>query len=619
MEKAGKAQEEQGAGNDAPELNGNYRYEILYNFEDATKFKEWTDPGAWCITYGKQHFDSYARSLGIHYVVFMSDGYKDVRREVGEGFTKKKPHDQYGNSLICLLQSNSSPEPVYITSRWNHGSLADGTYGTEADHAYTKEEFLKVIGADESTLQAIYDTWLANKDRKTSRKQQNARKTSVIRQFKYAQMLLNNGMGMKQLLDGNVFSSVLPLAKYAHFDNEKSVGYIKKGKSNVTDNKMKWPYAVSVSNGNSAFYTIMCGKTLYPEWFLTSSEPYFVTADKFLTLENPATKSFYVFDTLHGRPLVIDGVSKFKEVSSNMVNNWGSDVNGYGFLMGSNKAHCMLNLDTMETVKAPNGNSWFESIRKIDGPKGHLPNVRWAGDGDGIYIMTYDSSAGEYCAFSTVTGRFVPLKTEGGFQIEVNGMAFSSSPSTINDEYVMMRSVSDTRVFKYVNNNDRKSLTVGEFDKFVFFKIVGHTFGIVLPYGQDKYYFYDIRLKKMVTLPDGAPFTSENYPNVAGEPDGYMLIPTVDSRNIFQAKYIVYNAKSGKVYHDNTSGYLFSLRVGPFEFNENPIVVDPNDPDREYRLPPAYDESESKRVKESRMAEFRALLERIECVGRNIF
>jgi hypothetical protein len=172
-----------------------YDYEILYSYDDARKYQEPTHPGSWCITYGQNHYNSYIKNLKIHYVVFRQHGYESIPRRVGPGFTKQKPHDAYGNSLICVLQSNSSPEPVYITSRWNHGSTSDRTQGTEADHAYTKEEFLNVIGCDESVLVRAYNQWKANKTRKKHDENGNKRQDvkDAVRQLKYAQMRLNNG------------------------------------------------------------------------------------------------------------------------------------------------------------------------------------------------------------------------------------------------------------------------------------------------------------------------------------------------------------------------------------------------------------------------------------------
>ncbi|MBP3630225.1 MAG: hypothetical protein J6J23_01915, partial [Clostridia bacterium] len=133
----------------------NYSFEIIYSYKQATKYNQFTDPGAWCITYGKQHYDAYIKRLNIHYVIFKQDGFADVKRQFGPEWTSKKPQDEYGCSLIAVLQSNINGEPIYITSRWNHGYEKH----CEADHAFTKEEFFAKTGVNDDDLQRIFTIW----------------------------------------------------------------------------------------------------------------------------------------------------------------------------------------------------------------------------------------------------------------------------------------------------------------------------------------------------------------------------------------------------------------------------------------------------------------------------
>lgn len=174
-----------------------YTFDILYSYEDAKKYHRFTEPGAWCITYGEQHYNGYIRRLKIHYVIFRKDGWENVPRQKGPNWTSLKPQDEYGNSLIALLQSNENGAPVYITSRWNHGSYADNSQ-CEADHAYTPEEFKRVTGVSDGDLKRIFDIW--EKDRKKngekvsqSRSELNKKRDNVLRIFKYAQMRINGG------------------------------------------------------------------------------------------------------------------------------------------------------------------------------------------------------------------------------------------------------------------------------------------------------------------------------------------------------------------------------------------------------------------------------------------
>lgn len=144
-----------------PNTGGKYTYEILDSFEDAQKWFKPTSPGAWCNTYGKYHFDSYIRKFKGHYVVFIQDGWQNIKRPKDprneEGWSPEKPQDAYGNSLIIIVQSDKSPEPVITCSRWNHGT--DDITRCEADHAYTKEELERITGI---SLEKVYIDWKKN-------------------------------------------------------------------------------------------------------------------------------------------------------------------------------------------------------------------------------------------------------------------------------------------------------------------------------------------------------------------------------------------------------------------------------------------------------------------------
>ena len=174
----------------------NYSYEIIYSFKQATKYNQYTDPGAWCITYAKQHYDSYIKMLNIHYVIFKQDGFENVKREFGPDWTPQKPQDEYGCSLIAVLQSNTNGEPIYITSRWNHGYEKH----CEADHAFTKEEFFAKTGVNDDDLQRIFTIWKKDApkysdDAYATEKDSVSKeeKLNVLRKLKYTQMKINGG------------------------------------------------------------------------------------------------------------------------------------------------------------------------------------------------------------------------------------------------------------------------------------------------------------------------------------------------------------------------------------------------------------------------------------------
>ena len=182
---------------DRSETVGNgYTFDIIYSYNDATKYYRPTQPGAWCITYGQNHYNYYKNHLGIHYVIFKKDGWENVPRQKGPEWTSQKPQDEYGCSLIALLQSDNNGEPVYITSRWNHG-YESGTH-CEADHAFTKEEFFAKTGVNDADLQRILAIWQKDKSaHRTKASGQNAeereKKLYNLRDLKYRQMRINGG------------------------------------------------------------------------------------------------------------------------------------------------------------------------------------------------------------------------------------------------------------------------------------------------------------------------------------------------------------------------------------------------------------------------------------------
>lgn len=183
--------------NDNSAGSNGYTFDIMYNQHDCQKYNSATEPGAWCITYGQVHYDSYIELFskygGIHYIVFRENGYENIPRKVGKNY----PCDEYGNSLICVLQRNDCPEPTYITSRWNHGGK-DSPH-CEADHAYSKEEFLRIIGDDGSILDKVYNIWKKNKGEEEYN--YNILNREKILNYKYYQMLLDGGRNVSELFN----------------------------------------------------------------------------------------------------------------------------------------------------------------------------------------------------------------------------------------------------------------------------------------------------------------------------------------------------------------------------------------------------------------------------------
>ena len=376
-----------------PHEVGDYTYEILYSFDDARKYERYTHPGAWCITYGKQHFDGYVKRLGIHYVVFKKNGFENIERKVGPNFTKEKPHDEYGNSLICVLQRNDSPEPEYITSRWNHGSYNDNTQGTEADHAYTTSEFLNVIGSDASILTKVYNEW---KDHKTSprreKDEEKKRAESLIRYTKYLQMLINNGYRMEEL-----FTKSEPFGQYQG-------------------------YSFLTFEFNNANYTVLSrGKKLLYDIYVWPDRNGYELYDKvrpvntrFVAVENYNAELKYnlrktaILDTKTGKPVVIDGHSSFF-ISDGISHgkHWDATQNPkFAVFALSRSQLAIVETETMKPIRIDNGDVWFEEIKTAFAPSSAgIPSLF----NNGCALCIYDSSARKKYVFSAYAKKMTPL------------------------------------------------------------------------------------------------------------------------------------------------------------------------------------------------------------------
>lgn len=562
---------------EAPNTVGNYTYEILYSYDDARKYFEYTKPGAWCITYGQQHYNGYIRKFkkygGIHYIVFKQNGFENVKRKqerdkwhLGpEGLPK--PQDTYGNSLICVLQRNSSPEPEFITSRWNHGEH----FELEADHAYTKEEFLNVIGSNESILTRIYNEWKKNVNGEKKNKKQPVNKRELIlatRKFKYAQMLINSGADPFKL----------------DFIELKSVH-----QTNANDKpNPKAMYYVDATEGESVFRTIMSKKVIFfndlvAEASTLRKQPT-RPACEFFWLENSSNNM--IFDKIRNRFFEIDGINVFKRFCCNSYND--PSKTSYAILAVDVKQLALVNLETMKTVKAKNGSSWFEGILTFDSTaKSNLrpytaervSNLNLSFTdlyGSNILRLVYDSSAGIEFYYNTKSNSFVDTTAPEGFTFPLNDWRphpeHTPGPDYIT--FIGKRKTSsgrkfDVLAFKDTTNNEL--LTINGISEF--FRIrrgyqntpLSKIFTFV-PYikgsEETRTYYYDNEIKKVIDF-EGKPITS-NTPHVGDTPmgdNGFLLIPfeegnTQKTNLISSMAYLAYIPGTGEFYHDSKNGYI---------------------------------------------------------------
>ena len=380
----------------------NYSFEIIYSYKQATKYNQFTDPGAWCITYGKQHYDAYIKRLNIHYVIFKQDGFADVKRQFGPEWTSKKPQDEYGCSLIAVLQSNINGEPIYITSRWNHGYEKH----CEADHAFTKEEFFAKTGVNDDDLQRIFTIWKQDAP-KYSEDEYNTEKggisreekTDVLRKLKYAQMKINGG-------DMNVSDTIKFVTNLNGTQEGIGDGTVKLTKSTF--------WCKTVFPSNHVFYFLMDkGKivfeTLTPDSLghdcyssnIIDGNSYRGQLSGYSNLVVIVTKKYIMLYDLRRHCIIdIDGETKFKCIpgSNNcVINNKCFYEVRYG-----KQQFALLNSATNQPLRLPNGSYWINYMRSniatgygILGNSNLVARRHVGGAGGGMFEIVYDASSGE--------------------------------------------------------------------------------------------------------------------------------------------------------------------------------------------------------------------------------
>ena len=392
-----------------PRVGNGYTFDILHSYEDATKYNEYTSPGAWCITYAQVHYNNYINMFsnygGIHYVIFLKDGYEDVPRKKGPGFTYEKPHDEYGNSMIAFLQRNDSWKPTYITSRWNHG-YGYGEPAIEADYAYTLEEFCEITGVTPEDLQRIYEIWRKDEEaRKKNGKMDNSAKKIVIngmlRKLKYAQMMINNGQDPEECI--------------------LSTGAMKRGVlwGNGEQRKSVIEYLLH-DKESGIFIIFFCDRTNIV-FDSVMDEGEFTTASKFWFDGRDNGKDIIlirhskynkIYSVRYHSLVDIDGITKFKKIPE------GTNIHEYEVLFieikNSFKDVALLSMSNCKPLKLPNGRCWFNRIIN-DNPRASNYEPRNEIIAHAITDLTspifeiiYDESSGEKYFYSWKAKKFLP-------------------------------------------------------------------------------------------------------------------------------------------------------------------------------------------------------------------
>lgn len=414
-----------------PRVGNGYTFDILHSYEDATKYNEYTSPGAWCITYAQVHYNNYINMFsnygGIHYVIFLKDGYKDVPRKKGPGFTYEKPHDEYGNSMIALLQSNVDGKPVYITSRWNHGY--GETSGTEADHAYTPEEFYNITGVTPEDLQRIFQIWKKEAPNhrehkgKTIDPVEKARKLEGLRALKYIQMRINGGEDPNTLLKPyQMLYGKMPerdedgvVRKKVNFRNCVMIcSKMPEGEERVNEYFL-------VDKGKIIFETISEGR---PNWDFTMSTAELYFKDE---SEDGAGKphnliifkgnggGYGLYDTRRHDFVSIGGTKRFRSIPERWSSCGSRYLPQFMQIKMSTNDIALLSLSNNMPLKLPNGECWFNDMhsnatKSNSESYGRSIRADFAGtNDDGLIEIDYDISSGEKYFYSTEQRKFVDL------------------------------------------------------------------------------------------------------------------------------------------------------------------------------------------------------------------
>lgn len=533
-----------------------YTYEIMYTHDDCKKYNSYTSPGAWCITYGEQHFDYYIKHPASHFIIFKKNGYENIKRSVGKNF----PLDEYGLSLIAVRQYNSKCSFVGATTRWNHGST-DSPSISNADKAMTYEELCQITGLDDIKWQSIYDEWKSNQTTYVAadRGKIAADRLNIARKFKYAQMLYRNGTSIEKLIEDGVL-----------YKNGKILQPI--GQTLKTVNPNKSIITLTAESGDAIYWTIfdkgsfMVDKVLADniqagtqDYGLSRNLPQFFL-ETFASCHTKSGKIIYSYKT-HD-VLNINGNKYFKTLSTIKSSE------NYLIAENSHGGKSLISISSLKPLQFPNGEYVCEIPVDV---------------GDGIIKIVYDSSAGTYFYFNTETNTFIdslsgynaltPGSTNAYFcngQYEILG---------IEDFHIIVTQSYDDEgrggTYKLFNIKTNSFISFDGNDTFNRKEFVnGYLYLGVINSG----YIYDLRNNKKLTYPDGTLVVAENIGALSKTYDEadikyYSMVITIDYSNNL---YSIFDFYTNKFYENKNGGWIFKYYGAGKVYGENGGV---------YRLP----------------------------------
>ena len=596
-------EKEPGAINTDNHIGNGYTFDIICSQKEASKYYQYTQPGAWCITYSEQYYDYYIRTRHVHYVIFLKDGYQNVPRRKGPNWTRFKPQDEYGNSMIALLQKNSNGEPDYITSRWNHGDYSDGSK-CEADHAYTKEEFLNVVGITNDDLKRIQELWQKKTGELTAaekRKAKNSEKTRILRKFKYAQMRINGGD--KDPFDGAKMNNAEPLTGVERFLNYNKIWREKYSNAASDEEKREifaqyedgWKKmaknyiaARSVELSEGTFFFLMdkdkilfetivkrMGGEKVGDHFKSSEKSKALSSNDSISLLNNIVECkvenglTMLYDTRYHRFVTVGNKNKFKETSIKYSAPSGKDCVFYQ-VMVSQRQRALVDIKTNEPLRLPNGEYWFEYFRT------NLSNDTYVLSSDVVIDILYEMATNERYFYNVSKRRFFDIDGDASIC-----SVYQGAKEDYNGIYVVRKLNEDNREGYYLYKEE-EPLSINPQNGFSDVNAAPNgSFATVELFDSGRVYLIDLNTEKSYSIPTDHPIFYSDFDYNSR----FVRFVIAPSRKIIlfsiQFKEFIKNPFDGTYLMPNTCFYRSGYYVinGPdgqqYKVSENSPTLEP--------------------------------------------
>jgi hypothetical protein len=519
-------------------IGNDYTFDIIYSFKQANQYHDFTEPGAWCITYSIDNYNGYIKKYNVHYVILRKNGWENVPRVKGPEWTREKPQDEYGCSLIALLQSNENGEPVIITSRWNHGNYTDDSK-CEADHAFTKEELFQKTGMTDADLQRIFEIWKNDKtDDESVDKEKTAiskeEKLKVLRTLKFAQIRINGG-------DLNVSNYIEIYRNLTGEESEIENVKITKGVywcKTAFDSDHTFYFMVD--RGKIIFDTIMPLKE-FINVSSTSNEGIIsnTSSENYNNLVIIINKKYILLYDLRRRTIInVDGVTKFKSMPRITVRSTNLEKNKTFYeLKRSDNKTVLMNLSTNQPLMLPNGDYWCQFVRgngvggNVTTPQVVLNNTysHYFGSFEGSFLeICCNLDFKEQYFYDIDNRRFLDNSELPLNEYEDKYLYLSSSNIP---GYIGMRKRDKTRDISWYERYDepllvfknKQQVSFNGVSEFLTVDYVGNDLIYFRPFTDKleripKFLFFNIKTNEVLKLPNGedCATSSINFPQYSG-------------------------------------------------------------------------------------------------------